>query len=110
VTEAELDADLTTLLDHPASATAASGLRARLSAAEVVVGRFFFIYQAQAIRDDTHLKTYEFLPATFGEYLIARLVTREVADLATDAQTAASRSRPAVTGDAFLHALLRTCR
>jgi len=71
-----------------------------------VVGRFFFVYQAQAIRDDIRLRTYEFLHATFGEYLIAHLVTHELSDLADAAQFAASRGRPAPTGDAFLHALL----
>ncbi len=106
VTEAELDSDLAALLDQVEGQAAPPGLRAPLSAAQVVVGRFFFVYQAQATRDDVRLRTYEFLHATFGEYLIARLVTRELSELADAAQFAASRGRPAPTGDAFLHALL----
>lgn len=106
VTEAELDADLAVLLDDPDSPAVPAGMQARLSAAQTVAGRFFFIYQAQATRDDTLLRTFEFLHATFGEYLIARLVARELADLAEAMQTAVSRSRPAPVSDAFLHALL----
>ena len=72
-----------------------------------MVGRFFFIHEAQATRDDTRLHTYEFLHATFGEYLIARLVTRELEDLADAAQFAADRNRPEpAADDAFLRALL----
>ncbi|HET9255483.1 MAG TPA: hypothetical protein VFO16_09805, partial [Pseudonocardiaceae bacterium] len=70
------------------------------------IGRFFVIHDAQATRDSTRLKTYEFLHATFGEYLIARLVTRELADLVDTATRSATRSRPAPPDDAFLHALL----
>lgn len=106
VSETELDADLNALLGPVDPQAAPAGLRAQLSAAQVVVGRFFFVYEAQATRDNAPLKTYEFLHATFGEYLIARLITRELGDLADAAQFAASRSRPAPADDAFLHALL----
>ncbi|HEX4814188.1 MAG TPA: ATP-binding protein [Nonomuraea sp.] len=106
ITEAELDADLAALhrqLDHQAATT---GLRARLTAAEVMIGRFFFVHEGQAIRDDRRLKSYEFLHATFGEYLVARLVTKEVAYLAEVAGWSADRGRRSPVDDAFLHALL----
>lgn len=107
VTEAELNADFPVLLGEPGHRQQPpSGLRAPLTAAEVVIGRFFFVHQAQATRDSTRLKTYEFLHATFGEYLIARLVTRELHDLADTAARSTTRSRPAPPDDAFLHALL----
>jgi hypothetical protein len=106
VTEAELDADLTALLGEPGAPRTTPRLRAELTAAQVVIGRFFFVHQTQAIRDDTKLRTYEFLHATFGEYLIARLVVRELVELAAVAELNATRSRPAPTDDAFLHALL----
>lgn len=107
VTEAELDADLPALLGEPGNRQrSTSGLRAELTAAEVVIGRFFFIHEAQATRDSTRLKTYEFLHTTFGEYLIGRLVTRELNDLVEAAARSATRSRPAPPEDAFLHALL----
>ncbi len=106
-TEAELDADLPALLGEPGNRErAASGLRADLTAAEIVIGRFFFIHEAQATRDSTRLKTYEFLHTTFGEYLIGRLVTRELNYLAETAARSTTRSRPALFDDAFLHALL----
>ena len=106
VTEAELDVDLPALLGQADWPACPVSLRARLSAAEIEVGRFFFVHQAQATRDNTRLRTYEFMHATFGEYLITRLVTRELADLAEAARFAASRSRSVPTDDAFLYALL----
>ena len=106
VSDAELDADLPALLGPPDSRADPAVRRAPLTAGQVVVGRFFFVYEAQATRDNAKLKTYEFLHATFGEYLIARLITRELGDLADAAQFAASRNRPAPADDAFLHALL----
>jgi hypothetical protein len=106
VTEAELDTDLPLLLDDAGTHSKSAGLRAPLTAAQVVIGRFFFVHEAQATRDGTHLRTCEFLHATFGEYLIARLVARELDDLADAAERNAVRSRPAPPDDAFFHALL----
>jgi hypothetical protein len=106
ISDAELDRDLLALLDMPGVQVAPPGLRAPLSAGQVMVGRFFFIHEARATRDDMRLHTYEFLHATFGEYLIARLVTRELEDIADAAEFAAARARPYSADDAFLHALL----
>jgi hypothetical protein len=106
VSDAELDADLPALLGPLDSRADPTQLRAPLTAAQVVAGRFFFVHEAQATRDNTRLRTYEFLHATFGEYLIARLVTRELSDLSDTAQLAVGRSRPVPADDAFLHALL----
>ncbi len=68
VTEEELDADLTALLGS--------------AGGQAIVGRFFFVHQAQALHDGRRLTTCEFLHSTFGEYLVARLVLRELAALA----------------------------
>jgi hypothetical protein len=106
VTEAELDTDLPLLLNDAGPRGKETGLRAPLTAAQVVLGRFFFVHEAQATRDGTRLRTCEFLHATFGEYLIARLVARELDDLADAAERNATRSRPAPPDDAFFHALL----
>ncbi|MGH3760180.1 hypothetical protein [Actinophytocola sp.] len=38
--------------------------------AQTVIGRFFLVHEAQASRDNARLKTYEFLHATFSEYLL----------------------------------------
>ena len=106
VTEAELDIDLPLLLDDAGTNSQPTRLRAALTAAQVVIGRFFFVHEAQATRDGIRLRTCEFLHATFGEYLISRLVARELDELAEAAERNATRSRPAPADDAFLHVLL----
>lgn len=107
VTEDELNTDLTTLLGGNACGpSSSSGFRAPLTPAQVVIGQFFFIHQAQAVRDGTRLATCEFLHATFGEFLVARLVARELEDLARAAELAAERARPGKPDDEFIYALL----
>ncbi|MEU6315294.1 NACHT domain-containing protein [Streptomyces sp. NPDC047014] len=44
----------------------------------LLFGRFFFIHEAQALHTGTELRSYEFLHATFGEYLLAHLITDEL--------------------------------
>ena len=102
VTEEELSGDLIALLDASGTRQPVTSFHAAPTPAQLLVGRFFFIHQAQAIRDGAPLTTCEFLHATFGEFLSARLILRELDDLAT---VAATRSRQA-TGDGFLRALL----
>ncbi|MEV4017113.1 hypothetical protein AB0J35_42130 [Nonomuraea angiospora] len=71
-TSAEFDRDLKALkLDRP---EAGAGFAAPLSSGDLAPGKFFFVYEARATRDDEVLQTYEFLHATFGEFLIARFV------------------------------------
>lgn len=60
-----------------------AGLHTPLTAGERAFGRFFFVHRSQAVRDSDTVHTYEFLHATFGEFLIARLIAsllREMAD------------------------------
>jgi hypothetical protein len=102
VSDEELSADLTALLGASDTRHAPAGFQAPATPAQLVVGRFFFIHEAQAMRDGVSLTTCEFLHATFGEFLSARLVLRELGDLAA---VAATRSRQA-TDDGFLRALL----
>jgi hypothetical protein len=106
VTSAELDSDLQALmpvgrLESP------GGFRQPLGQAEKLVGRFFFMQRGQATRDGTRLHTYEFLHATFGEYLIARLTMRLLEEL-TEEETSAAASVFGAAGcrDGRLHALL----
>ncbi|WP_433171584.1 NACHT domain-containing protein [Actinoallomurus sp. CA-150999] len=103
VTEDELNADLKALLGDDGGTT---GTYAPLTSAQTVVGRFFFVHQAQALRGQVRLTTCEFLHATFGEYLIARLTADELARLADDAARGSGRARQATPDDGFLHALL----
>ncbi|MER7345761.1 hypothetical protein ABT390_10170 [Streptomyces aurantiacus] len=79
VSTAELDEDLAALLGR--ASTPVSGFRAPLGRAEVALGRFFFVQRAQSIRDGQKLSTYEFLHATFGEYLAVRLAVRLLSGL-----------------------------
>jgi hypothetical protein len=102
VTDEELSADLTALFGASDTRQAAAGFHAPATPAQLVIGRFFFVHQAQAVRDGTSLTTSEFLHATFGEFLSARLIFRELSDLAA---VAATRSRKAAD-DGFLRALL----
>jgi hypothetical protein len=51
-----------------------------LSAARLMLGRFFFVHAAEA-DGGANGRSYEFLHATFGEYLIAHFVTVELDEL-----------------------------
>lgn len=105
VSEADLSRDLAALLGDRADARRSSGMHAPLTAAQIVVGRFFFVHEAKATRDGRPLQTYEFLHATFGEFLVARLVACVLTDI-VDRETAATRLLPGSVDDGFLHALL----
>jgi hypothetical protein len=92
VTEADLERDLAALqICGPVGPGAAAGMRAPLAEAELTLGRFFFIHRARASQDETPFQTYEFLHATFGEYLVARLTWQALNDLgARDAASSMS--------------------
>ncbi|GAA4952378.1 NACHT domain-containing protein [Actinoplanes utahensis] len=89
VTTEELDGDLAGLGLRTTGDTPGHGVRSPVTAGEEIIGRFFFIQRAQAFHDDQTRWTYEFLHATFGEYLVARLVVRAVRESARAAHTAA---------------------
>jgi hypothetical protein len=105
VSAAELEADLTVLVGaRPAPEV---GFRAPLGHGEIALGRFFFVQRSQATRDGLRLATYEFLHATFGEYLVARLTHRVVLDLAAQERAAATAALGAGgCQDGLLYALL----
>ncbi|GAB3853042.1 NACHT domain-containing protein [Dactylosporangium cerinum] len=88
VTERELDDDLDGLGITPARTGRSEAFRSPLTAGQEMVGRFFFIQRAQAVQENQTRQTYEFLHATFGEYLVARLVVQAVRDI--EAREAAS--------------------
>jgi hypothetical protein len=103
-TQTELDRDLAALLGEAEVMT--RGLRAPLTAGQVAIGHFYFVHRSQATRDGAAMGTYEFLHATFGEYLIARLVVRELGSLARAARMDTGRGRLTPVDDDFLYALL----
>jgi hypothetical protein len=89
VTEADLDRDLAVLLGNRRRMREVEGFRAPLGAAELVLGEFFFIQESQAFRGDHRLHTYEFLHATFGEFLVARHTWRVLNAMVAREQVAA---------------------
>nr|WP_147460208.1 AAA family ATPase [Actinokineospora cianjurensis] len=88
ISEADLAADLAALLGPDAVP------------AERVIGKFFFIHSAEAVaREKT--RSYEFLHATFGEFLVARYLVHELVRMARGADY--NRGDP---NDELLHELL----
>ena len=104
VSERDLDADLSVLLESPDRRTPGA-MRVQLTAAQLAVGRFFFVHESRATQDETRVQAYEFLHATFGEFLVARLVTRILAGIVAREEAAAG-SPLGGTDDGLLHALL----
>jgi len=102
ITDGELENDLSAVLGP--SETSSAQLRSRLGQAALMLGRFFFVHRSQAIRDDAEVATYEFLHATFGEYLVARLTWQILGDTAARSAVSALPYNRADHG--FLYALL----
>ncbi|MCE6999343.1 hypothetical protein LZG04_31715 [Saccharothrix sp. S26] len=103
IDEAELDDDLNALL-HTGPRGARDKLR--LSSAQLAVGRFFFVHAARAAHDGRVSQTYEFLHATFGEYLVARLVHRVSLDVLARERAANSRYGRQSTDTGWLEPVL----
>ncbi|ANS68838.1 hypothetical protein SLINC_6614 [Streptomyces lincolnensis] len=90
----EADRDLRALADPAAHGEqAGSGL---------VFGRFFFVHEAQAVVTEQRLRSYEFMHATFGEHLAARLIDQALRRLADRGEGDGT----ADLGDGELYALL----
>jgi hypothetical protein len=104
VSERDLDADLPMLLESRETRPP-GGLRAQLTAAQLAVGRFFFVHESHATQGERRIQTYEFLHATFGEFLVARLVTQILSGMLAR-ETAAASSPLGGVDDGLLHALL----
>lgn len=107
VPEADLNADFSALsIDREAYTLRPEKSLPRLSAAQLIVGRFFFIHESRAIRNEHRFRTYEFLHATFGEFLVARLVVRVLIEMLLP-EAAVPASLPQDMGNgAMLYALL----
>ncbi|MFE9958610.1 NACHT domain-containing protein [Micromonospora sp. NPDC005299] len=108
LTEDDLEADLHALpfLGHrpPPAAPEGGGMRGALRPSEIVLGRFFFVHRSEAVLGRGLARSYEFLHATFGEFLIARTVTLVLQELVE--REAASLLGEASVDDDRLHALL----
>ncbi|MFC6092564.1 NACHT domain-containing protein [Saccharothrix lopnurensis] len=119
VSEKGLQQDLEVLLSDPGGQRRDDvGIGQALTAAQLLVGRFFFVHVARAsFADPTartpgigtdELRTYEFLHATFSEYLVARLAVHAAVDLHNAHAAGRNRLVPtrAEPDDSVLHALL----
>lgn len=86
ILELELDSDLPHLLGSADGTLNGPGAPHRaLTASQLLVGRFFFIHEARATRDTgAPERSFEFLHATFGDFLAARLVVAALVDLADE--------------------------
>ncbi|MFE2755608.1 NACHT domain-containing protein [Actinosynnema sp. NPDC059335] len=102
IDETGLDDDLNALL--PGSHDGRD--RNRLSSAQLAVGRFFYVHAARAAHDGRVSQTYEFLHATFGEYLVARLVHRVARQVLAEERAAMSPYGRRATGTGWLEPVL----
>lgn len=88
----QLEADLAVLFPDAGVHAGQAGLGGRISAAHQVLGQFFFVHESRAVQQEGPRSVYEFLHATFGEYLVARTVVGELDDLVA-ARSLAARMR-----------------
>lgn len=106
VTEPDLDQDLAALLGTGHPSAGRPGMRTPLGAGEAVLGQFFFVQRSQARRDDSTLRTYEFLHATFGEFLVARFTWHVLRDMVARESSTANTLLGDRLDDGLLHAVL----
>jgi hypothetical protein len=104
VREVELDRDLQALLGLPAQSVGREYRSIKPSV--FTLGRFFFVHRAAASVDDVEMSTYEFLHATFGEFLIARLTWQALSDFAAREKARTIYSTRQSPNDELLHAVL----
>jgi hypothetical protein len=106
VLQEDLDADFSALLIDQDSQIPGTGRPPdRLTAAQLTIGRFFFVYESQVTHDNHQLRTYEFLHPTFGEFLVARLVVRLLGAIPTTERAVDSLPQNSGVGG-MLHALM----
>ncbi|MEU6037286.1 AAA family ATPase [Actinomadura sp. NPDC047616] len=100
VTDAELGADLAVLDDG------FSGWDRLDELGQRIIGQFFFVHTSEARTHgaDSRRRSYEFMHATFGEYLLAAQLVETLAEIADVAF--AGRRGPRDPNDDLLYALL----
>ncbi|MGW4464733.1 NACHT domain-containing protein [Micromonospora sp. NPDC004704] len=106
ISETDLENDIVHLLTPSDLGCAPSdSMRRGLTVGQLLVGRFFFIHQSQASRGTgASERSFEFLHATFGEFLAARQLVNALTDLVED--RVHQRLRPGAVLDAgFLYAV-----
>lgn len=79
ITEIELNRDMTVFSDGSAQSPDESNTP---SLAQRAVSGFFFIHKSEARSDAGQVRSYEFLHATFAEFLVARTIISELHSIA----------------------------
>jgi predicted kinase len=104
ILEAELNDDLPHLLwEADLRRARADSANRALTVSELMVGRFFFIHESRATRDTGGPeRSFEFLHATFGDFLAARQLVAGLVDLAEE--RIHQRRRQGVADPGPLHA------
>jgi adenylate kinase family enzyme len=102
----ELDKDLSAL--NPSRFSIDPHSFSHPSPAQVVVSKFFFIHKSEARSSHNRARSYEFLHATFGEFLVAWLIDKVLSELV---EVRSLNRRFATTSvspldDSYLHAIL----
>ncbi|MFD9332404.1 NACHT domain-containing protein [Streptomyces sp. NPDC060065] len=87
--------------DRDLRALGNSAVREETGDRGLLFGRFFFVHEAQAVVTKQRLRSYEFMHATFGEHLVARLIEEALRRL-----TASARDGERLPDDGELYALL----
>lgn len=108
-TEVQLDHDIPMLQPLGNGSSGITGNA--LTHTQQATGMFFFVYRSEAHSQTGAVRSYEFLHATFGEYLLARTVLSALRSLG-DIQDAMRRSPTAAArlDDGYLYAILSfTC-
>jgi hypothetical protein len=107
VTEAELNEDLQYLVLQGDSSSAMEVKAGRaLTGGQLIVGRFFFIHESRASRDTgTPERSFEFLHATFSDFLTARLIVEALSELAEERIHQRSRWQRSLDAGFFYGAL-----
>jgi hypothetical protein len=80
--EAELNQDLPVLFAEEDRSGSDPDTVLTLTPAQRATGRFFFIHKSEARLHDERVRSYEFLHATFWEFLVARLAVSALRDVA----------------------------
>ncbi|MEV0165224.1 NACHT domain-containing protein [Nonomuraea fuscirosea] len=102
VSEGELDLDMLAIIGGSRGTEGP-----HLTPGQLLVGRFFFVHESLATLDESKLKVYEFLHATFGEYLVARFTIHALNDFCARATLARQSFTPSDSrGNGLLYALL----
>ncbi|MGW4059420.1 NACHT domain-containing protein [Amycolatopsis sp. NPDC004747] len=109
ITDSQLAEDLTALgITSGSQPGVTSGHQRLAGSAKDALGRFFFVHRARTSIDGTDVGSYEFLHATFGEYLVVRQTWRRLLDMVERTRFERTRRFPTTSriDDAVLRALL----